>query len=557
MIEIRIETPSGIVKKEYPAGTTIAQIAEDVMIDTKHVIGALANYTIKEMDYQIFSPRIIKFIDASDVNGSRMYARSLLFVLYKSLKDLYPNYRLKVLNTISHGWYCEIEDTVTGNMIFITPEIMSAIKNRMTEIVAEDVPFRRKKLPTEEAMEIFKNHGLHDIIDLINTRGKLYTSVYYLDNEPNYFYGYLIPSTGKLKTWDVITIADGLLVLPPKRSNLDEVSDVINQPKLFKVFRGYKKWVNLMGVPYVSKINEAIDAGKIQFLIKVAETLHEISLTKMAEKILERRPDVKIVLISGPSSSGKTTSSMKLQVHLQAMGVHSHIISLDNYFVNRENTPKDANGNYDFETLDAIDVPFFNQQLHEYLDGKEISLPRFDFKTGTRVFDNVKIQMKPDSLLIIEGIHGLNPNLTPTIADRYKFKIFASALTQVALDYQNVIHTTDNRLIRRIVRDAKYRYYSAYDTLKRWDSVRYGEEKYIFPYQENADFIFNTALLYEISMMKDEAESLLRKVPENQPEYAEAMRLLKFLSFFKSIDQRDIPPTSILREFLGGSSFEY
>ncbi len=553
-MKIQIKCANNEIKKEYEIGVSLAQIADDIKPCLKYPIhGALVNNKLKELTYQVFHPKTIQFIDITHPIGLRMYIRSLAFLLYKAVKDLYPTSELSIEHTVSKCWFCEIERLPVA----LDETVIDNIKKRMLELVEADIPFEREELPTEDAIKIFEREELHDKTELFKTRNQLYSSVYKLDNTVNYFYGFLVPSTGYLKWFEIVKYVEGILVRVPKRRNPIELEEVKVEDKLFKIFREHKKWGVILDVPYVGSLNRAVAEKRATDLIKISEAHHEKLISKIAEAIYNKTEIVKLVLIAGPSSSGKTTFSKRLSIQLQVLGYKTVLISLDNYFVNRELTPKDENGEYDYESLRAIDVELFNNNLIDLMNGNEIKVPKFDFASGKQFFNHETLKITNNSLIIVEGIHGLNPGLTPLIDDKLKYKIFVSALTQIAIDKQNPIPTTDNRLIRRIVRDYRYRGYSALDTLRRWESVRRGEDVNIFPYQENADIMFNSALIYELGVFKTFAEPIIKGVPENQPEYAEAVRLLKFFSYFKHISEREIPPTSIIREFLGGSSFVY
>lgn len=517
------------------------------------VLGALVNNKIKELNYRIFEPAIIKFINITDANGRRFYLRSLAFVLYKALKDLYPEAKLRIEHSVSKGSYCEVE----GMNGMMTENIVNSIRKRMKEIIALDMPFQREIVFTEKAIDAFKEAGLHDKALLFSTRKRIYTSIYRLGDRINYFFGYLVPSTGYLKVFDIVKYHEGILIRMPSLTYPDKLDDVKSQYRLFKIFREHKTWISILKVPYVGNLNDFIQKGKISEFIQISEALHEKKIALISDKIFKKRNDVRLILISGPSSSGKTTFSKRLGVHLKVLGLSTFQLSLDDFFLNREETPRDAYGDYDFETIHAIDIGLFNKTLTELMDGQPVYLPKFDFSKGEKSFALTPVQLDKGTMIIVEGIHGLNPDLTPLIKDKNKYRIFVSALTQLSIDAQNPIPTTDNRLIRRIVRDHQFRGYTALDTIRRWPSVKRGEEKYIFPYQENADDMFNSALLYELAVLKNTALHLLSEVPENTEENAEAVRLLKFLSYFLPYTANDIPPTSILREFLGGSSFKY
>ncbi len=540
-------------KIKYSAGTRLSEIASDLSIKLKYpIIGALVNNKAKELDYQIFNPKTVQFIDVTHFVGYQMYLRSLSFILYKAVKDLYPEANLKICHSISGGKFCEVDNT--GGVV--NGELSLKLTKRMQEIIEADIPFKRSEIPTKEAIEIYTKNNLPEKELLFSFRTLLYTSVYQLDNAINYYYGYLVPSTAYINVFNLSPFHNGLLLQGPNRYNPQKTSGINAQSKLFSIFQEHKKWVSILGVSYVGDINKAVIQQRVPDLIKVSEALHEKKLGSIADQI-DQRKNVKVVLVSGPSSSGKTTFSKRLSVHLEILGYKPVLLSVDNYFVEREDTPKDENGHFDFECLDALDLTLFNNQLSQLLNGEEVKVPTFDFTQGKKVYLGNTLKLKENSILVVEGIHGLNPSLTSKIDDSLKYKIFVSALTQVSIDSQNPIPTTDNRLVRRMVRDYRYRGYSALETLRRWQSVRKGEEKWIFPFQENADIMFNSALLAELGILKQYAEPILREVPEIEPEYAEAVRLLKFLSYFKTISEKDIPPTSILREFFGGSSFIY
>lgn len=552
MVEIICKNCNTI--KQYPIGTQLSEIAADMQVCLKQpILAALVNNKLKELNYQVFKPKTIQFIDITHHIGIRVYIRSLAFVLFKAIKDIHPTAELCIEHAVSKGWYCD----VTNSHLVLDINTIALIKKRMQEIINQDIPFVRKEILTTEAIELFEKNGLTDKSLLFKTRNQLYSSVYYLDETINYFYGFLVPSTGCLKKFDIVPYFNGLLLQVPKQKHPDEIDEMVLQNKLFKIFQEHKKWCEILEVPYVGSLNTAINEKKENEFIKISEALHEKKIAKIADNIFKRRDEVRLVLISGPSSSGKTTFSMRLSVQLRVLGYKTVQISLDNYFVNRDFTPKDENGDYDFECIEALDIEQFNSDLLALMAGEEVEIPKFDFISGKRFYDNNKLKLLKNSIIIIEGIHGLNPKLTHLIGEKLKYRIFVSALTQLAIDKQNPIPTTDNRLIRRIVRDYRTRGYSALDTLKRWESVRMGEEQNIFPYQENADIMFNSALLYELGVLKTFADPILRTVPENVPEYAEAVRLLKFISYFFQISEREIPPTSIIREFLGGSSFVY
>ena len=541
-------------RKLYPKGITLKEISEDLGIKLRFpVLGALVNNKLRELDYDFYKPKTIEFIDFTCPTGFRMYARSAAFILYKAVKDLYPQAKLRIEHSVSNGAYCEI-DGIENCASDVT---VAAIKTRMLEIVQEDIPFTRSEKRTEEAIQMFDQAEHNEKVMLFKYREQLYTSVYGLGDVVNYFFGYLVPSTGYITQFDLTRYFCGLLLRIPEKNSPWQLNGLKRQDKLFKIFREHKKWANILGVSYVGQLNQATAEKRDNELIKISEALHEKKTARIADKIYKHKKDIKIILIAGPSSSGKTTFSKRLSVQLMVLGLQPVQISLDNYFIDRELTPRDENGDYNFETIHALDIGLFNQNLVDLIEGKEAFLPKFDFTSGKQTRDALPMKLGTNQLLVIEGIHGLNPELTANIPVKAKYKIFVSALTQISIDGQNPIPSTDNRLIRRIVRDYRFRNYSALDTLSRWESVRKGEEEYIFPFQENADAMFNSALLYELAVLKTFAEPIIKAVPENRPEYAEAQRLLKFVSYFRQISAREIPPTSILREFLGGSSFIY
>jgi uridine kinase len=474
-------------------------------------------------------------------------------MLYKAVHDLYPKASFRVEHSISNGLYCRITD----KSIILTPVDVENIKQRMLEMIEADLPFIREEIETEKAIELFEAQGLKEKTSLFRTRGSLFTSVYHLGDSVDYFYGFLVPSTGKLKVFDLLSFAQGMLLMTPGRRDTSVTETFIPQEKMLKVFSEYKRWGNVLNISNVGDLNNYVENDNISELIKISEALHEKKIAQIADKVRKKRKHTKLILISGPSSSGKTTFGKRLAIQLKVAGLHPVNLSLDNYFVDRELTPRDEYGGYDFETLEALDVRLFNQNLVDLLNGKEVELPKFSFETGSRYFDGEKLKINGKQVLVVEGIHALNPKLTPLIADESKFRIYISALTSISIDGHNRIPSTDNRLIRRIVRDHKYRNYSAFDTISRWRSVRRGEEKNIFPYQEEADAMFNSSLPYELGVLKRYAEPLLKVIQPNQAEYSEANRLLKFFSYFLPISDDEIPPTSLMREFLGGSTFVY
>ncbi len=554
MTTIEIYCENNGQKKEYPLGVTLEEIKDDLQIKLDYPIcGALVNHKVKELSFAVVKSKNIRFIDYSHPDGVRLYVRSVLFVLYVAVKEVFPSTRLKIMHGISNGFYCELE----GLAQKITEADISALKLKMDQLIASDVPFEKKGIPTSDAVEILQTQGLYNKARLFSQQGTLFSYVNFLNGYVNYFYGHLLPSTGYIKNYGLVAHYDGILVRVPKQSDFSRLRKVFLQDKLFEIFQEHKDWAEILNVSNIGNLNSFAEEGRSGDIIKISEALHEKKVAEIANMISERKDKVKMVLIAGPSASGKTTFSKRLSVQLAVNGIHPYMISLDDYFVDREKTPRDEYGEYDFESLHAIDIEYFNRQILDLFEGKEIELPRFDFSLGRRTHSGKKLKLNNTDILIVEGIHGMNPNLVPHINVENTFKIFLSALTQISFDDHNYIPTTDNRLIRRMIRDAKYRGYSAADTIRRWPSVRKGEDKNIFPYQENADVMFNSALIYELAVLKKYVEPLLKSVPECMPEYCETNRLLKFMSYFHAIDDSEIPPTSVIREFLGGSSFNY
>lgn len=541
-------------KRTYPLGVSLMEIKDDFQVKLGNpIVGALVNNRVKELSFVFVRNKRVEFIDYSHPDGLRLYVRSLFFILVASVRELFPQVKLKMMHGISRGYYCEL----AGLDRDITESDIFAIKSEMRQLVDKNVTFEKIGLPTEEAVEICNNQNLRYKAKLFEQQGSLFTYLYFMGNHANFFYGHLVPSTGYLKVFDLVAYYEGLLLRIPNPEKFNEVQPYSKLEKLFGVFQEHKDWAELMNVPNVANLNENTINGTSGDIIKISEALHEKKIAEIANMIHDRREKVKIVLIAGPSASGKTTFSKRLMVQLAVNGLKPTMISLDDYFVDRELTPKDAHGEYDFEALEAIDINFFNQQLRQLFNNETVELPKFNFTVGKKFPSGKKLQLGPGSILVVEGIHGMNPNLIPHINPENTYKIFLSALTQISIDDQNHISTTDNRMIRRMIRDSKYRNYSASDTIRRWPSVRAGEDKNIFPYQENADVMFNSSLIYELAVLKKYAEPLLKSVPESQSEFSESNRLLKFLSYFKAIDDIEIPPTSVIREFLGGSSFSY
>jgi uridine kinase len=537
---------------EVAYGVSLFEVMKNEQITLPYpILGALVNNQVWSLEYQIHKPCCIDFFDITSSYGNGIYMRSLYFILFKAINDLFPGAKLNILHSISGGKYCEIE-----HLPHILDEtVLQSIKNKMNEIIAANIPFFRKEVTFNEAIELFKKQGIEKEKSIFSSTQKMYLTIHQLDDIVNYYYGSLLPLTGYVTQYGLELYEHGLLLKIPNRKRPDTIPQTRKMPKLFKVYQQFKEWGNHLGIQYIYNLNEKIDSGTVGELILISEALQEKVWANIADKI--HRKKTKMILISGPSSSGKTTSCKRLSVQLSVLGYTPVQISVDDFFLEREQTPRDKNGEYDFEALEAIDLNLFNKTLEELLAGKEVELPVFNFHSGKKEWKGKKIVLEEDSILVIEGIHCLNPKLTASIPEEVKYKIFVSALTSLSVDSQNPIPTTDTRLIRRIIRDFNYRGYSALDTLRRWQSVRDGEEKNIFPYQENADVMFNTSLIYELAVLRPYAMPVLMAVPEYEPEYAEAIRLMKFLGYFKPINEEMIPGTSILREFVGGSKFSY
>ena len=515
----------------------------------------LVNNKVEDLHYPVFAPKHIEFVDITSNTGYRVLTRSLCMVLYKALNDLYPGKRLCIQHSISYGHYCQIKHEEE----FLTAEVIAQLTQRMTEIIDDDIPFLRRERLTTDVIEMFRKQGLKDKVRLLEGVNQLYTVYYKLDDIIDSFYGPLVPSTGMLKVFDLVPYEDGMLLLGPDRNNISQVVKWEPQPKLFQAFTDHINFNKIIRLGDVGELNLAIKEGYAPLLINVVEALHNKHFIQIADEITRRYHEggARVVLIAGPSSSGKTTSSKRLAIQLMTNYIVPKVIELDNYFINREHTPRDENGDYDYESLYALDLEQFNKDVTDLLAGKEVDMPTYNFVKGEREYLGKKLKLEKGDILLMEGIHGLNPELTRLIPENQKFRLFVSALTTLSIDDHNWIGTYDNRLLRRIIRDHKYRGSSALQTIQRWPSVRRGENKWIMPFHENADAMFNSSLLFELSVMKNYALPILQQVPSNTPEYAEASRLMKFLSYFEPLDEKDIPSTSLLREFLGGSTFHY
>ena len=515
----------------------------------------LVNNKVEDLHYPVFSPKHVEFLDITSNAGYRVMTRSLCMVLYKALNDLFPGKRLCIQHSISNGHYCQIKHEED----FLSPEVISQLKQRMTEIIDEDIPFQRRERLTTDVIEMFRKQGLKDKVRLLEGINQLYTVYYKLDDIIDSFFGPLVPSTGMLKVFDLVPYERGMLLLGPDRNQLDQVVKWEPQPKLFHAFTDYINFNKIIRLGDVGELNRAIKGGYAPLLINVVEALHNKHFIQIADEITRRYHNggARVVLIAGPSSSGKTTSSKRLAIQLITNCIVPKVIELDNYFVNRDRTPRDETGDYDYESLYALDLEQFNKDVTDLLAGKEVAMPTYNFKKGEREYLGNTLKLADGDILLMEGIHGLNPELTALIPEEQKFRLFVSALTTLSIDDHNWIGTYDNRLLRRIIRDHMYRGSNALQTIQRWPSVRRGEDKWIMPFHENADAMFNSSLLFELSVMKNYALPILQQVPSNVPEYAEASRLMKFLSYFEPLDEKEIPSTSLLREFLGGSSFHY
>ena len=538
--------------KDVPIGSSLLDIYTAVGAPLRYrPMNAQVNNKTESLNFRCWQPKDIEFIDYTQLSGLRTYVRSLCHIFSKAVYDIWPTATLNLEHPVSKGYYCVIHN---GKNIDL--ETIEKIKKRMWELIDADLPFLHKSVRTVDAAVLFRERGMNDKARLIETAGLPYTSYYELEGYINFFYGCLTPSTGYIQLFDLEPYMDGVLLRIPKQTDPMELQPVIKQDKMFEAYKEHLTLQRTVGLDNVGDLNLAIEKGRSQDIILVSEAMQEKQVAKIAEKIADGyKEGIRIVLISGPSSSGKTTFCKRLQVQLTTNLLHPVGISLDDYFLNREDTPKDEHGEYDFESLYALDLPYFNKDLKKLLSGEEIELPSFNFESGRRIFKGKKLKLRENSILVIEGIHALNPELTEFIDDKYKYRVYVSVLTSISLDNHNWIPTTDNRLLRRIIRDYRFRGYSAEDTINRWPSVRRGEDKWIFPYQENADAMFNSAMLYELAALRKFAEPILAQVPESSKANAEAYRLLRFLRYFNYIPTEELPGTSLLREFLGGGSF--
>ena len=550
--KIHIRCKNNKKSQKVEIGSTLFDVFSSFDLKMTHgPVSARVNNKVEGMHYRVYNSKDVEFLDMNSASGSRAYTRTLFFVLCKAVQDIYPNTDVVIDIPVSNGFYVDIR---LGRPV--VDEDVNILRRRMQEIIDSKMPIRRFTVPTEEAIALFQEKGDVEKVKLLRTSGSIYTTYYKIGEYVDYYYGTLLTNTSQLYLFGLEKYYDGMLLRIPSVSNPDELGEMTRQDKMFDIFKEHHRWQEILGIRTVGDFNQAIDAGHATDIINISEALQEKKLAKIAEEIASRK-GVKLVLLAGPSSSGKTTSCKRLSIQLAVNGLKPLQISLDDYFVDRDKTPKDENGEFDFESIYALNLDLLNEQFNALFRGEEVELPKYDFPSGKSVKSGKKLKLEPNNVLVVEGIHALNPELTAHVPEEQIFRVYASALTTILLDNHNYIPTTDNRLLRRIIRDYKYRGVSAQETIRRWPSVRSGENKWIFPFQENADAMLNTAMLYELSVLKMQAEPLLQQVPENCEEFAEAYRLLKFLKYFKGIPYNNLPPTSLLREFLGGSSFHY
>ena len=550
VIQIRCKNNKKSQKVEI--GSTLFDIFSAFDLKMTHgPVSARVNNKVEGMHYRVYNSKDVEFLDMASSSGSRAYTRTLFFVLCKAVQDIYPNTDVVIDIPVSNGFYVDIR---LGRPV--VEEDVNILRRRMQEIIDAKMPIRRYMVPTEDAIALFQEKGDVEKVKLLKTSGSIYTTYYKIGEYVDFYYGTLLTNTSGLYLFGLEKYYDGMLLRIPSLKDPDVLGEMTRQDKMFDIFKEHHRWQDILGIRTVGDFNQAIETGHATDIINISEALQEKKIANIAEDIANRQ-GVKLVLLAGPSSSGKTTSCKRLSIQLAVNGLKPLQISLDDYFVDRDRTPKDDNGEYDFESIYALNLDLLNEQFNALFRGEEVELPKYDFPSGKSVKSGKKLKMEPNNVLVVEGIHALNPELTAHIPQEQIYRVYASALTTILLDNHNYIPTTDNRLLRRIIRDYKYRGVSAQETIHRWPSVRAGENKWIFPYQENADAMFNTAMLYELSVLKMQAEPLLQQVPENCEEHAEAYRLLKFLKYFKGIPYNNLPPTSLLREFLGGSSFHY
>lgn len=549
---IQIRCKNNKKSQKVEIGSTLFDIFSAFDLKMTHgPVSARVNNKVEGMHYRVYNSKDVEFLDMTSSSGSRAYTRTLFFVLCKAVQDIYPATDVVIDIPVSNGFYVDIR---LGRPV--VDEDVNIIRRRMQEIIDARMPIRRFTVPTEEAVALFLEKGDIEKVKLLKTSGSIYTTYYKIGDYVDYYYGTLLTNTSQLYLFGLEKYYDGMLLRIPSLKNPDVLGEMTRQDKMFEIFKEHHRWQSILGIRTIGDFNQAIDANHATDIINISEALQEKKIAKIAEEIANRK-GVKLVLLAGPSSSGKTTSCKRLSIQLAVNGLKPLQISLDDYFVDREKTPKDASGEYDYESIYALDLDLINEQFNALFRGEEVELPKYDFQSGKSKKSGNRLKMNDNNVLVVEGIHALNPELTAHIPQEQIFRVYASALTTILLDNHNYIPTTDNRLLRRIIRDNKYRGVSAQETIHRWPSVRAGENKWIFPFQENADAMLNTAMLYELAVIKMQAEPLLQQVPENCEEYAEAYRLLKFLKYFKGIPYNNLPPTSLLREFLGGSSFHY
>lgn len=554
---VRIYCKNTGTYKEFLEGTPLLDIAPQFEFDKPYeILAAKVNNVAEGLRFRVFHNRDVEFLDYRTYIGRNFYSRSLCFLLYKATRDLFPESRMTIRRPISKGYFCSV---YKSDGSFLTEEDVEAIGARMRELVDENIPFKRKELQIEEAIKIFKESGDLDKVKLLETCGEVYITCYSLGDVTDYYYDELVPSTGYLKTFGVKLCHGGILLRVPDRHHPEDLAPLHEEPKTFEVFAETHKWNWIMGLSNVGDVNESILKGNASDLIQISEALQEKKIVQIAEEIERRHNDpenpVKLVLITGPSSSGKSTVCKRLSVQLKACGLHPISFSTDDYFVNRIDTPKLPDGSYDFDNFDTVDHEYLQKDLVKLLDGEEVEVPEYNFVTGRREFNGKNLKLGERSVLLIEGLHALNPRLTEKVPDKEKFRIFINTITSISLDCHNCIPTSDNRLLRRIVRDYLKGAFTARESIANWPNVRRAEVKWIYPFQENADVLFNSAYLVEFAVLRTHAERILATVPKNCPEYSEAHRLLKFLHYFVPVSDKEIPPTSLLRGFIGGGSY--
>ena len=550
--ELQIRCKNNKKTVNISIGSSLFEIFDEINLKMDFgPVSAKVNNKVEGLNYRVYHNKDVEFLDLYSPSGSRAYTRTLFFILCKAANDIFPGRKMVIDIPVSNGYYCDLQSDVP-----LSEDDVARIRARMQEIIDAKMPIRRYECTTEQAVKLFEEVGDMAKVRLLKTTGKLYTLYYDLGGYKDYYYGTLLTNTGQIHLFDLVKYYDGMLLRIPSLNDPSKLGELVRQDKLFEIFKEHHDWQDILGVRTIGDFNNAVDKGYTTELINLAEALQEKKIARIAEMIAERK-NVKMVLIAGPSSSGKTTTCKRLSVQLLTNGIKPVGISLDDYFVDRELTPKDSSGEYDYEHVEALNIKLLNEQMNALMAGEEVELPKYNFQTGKSEKSGRRLKLNGNEVLVVEGIHALNPMLTSQIPEENKFRVYASALTTILLDDHNYVPTTDNRLLRRIIRDYKYRGVSAQDTIRRWPSVRAGENKWIFPFQENADVMFNTAMLFELGVIKSQAVPLLELVPEDCEEYSEAYRLLKFLKYIRPIPNIQVPPTSLLREFLGGSSFKY